>query len=170
MTRRPARHSRTERSRELRNNKTKSESLLWSVLRSRQLGGLKFRRQHPIGPYFADFACLDRHAVVELDGEYHDYQYEMDRKRQAYMESIAPPPHPLPQIIRDKLKHIGSTTCANNSGEGEPECGRRKGAVRPGGASKPYVPKSAHPTTVILRTVLRRLYPRNQSTVTGNCL
>ena len=88
MTRRPARHSRTERSRELRNNKTKSESLLWSVLRSRQLGGLKFRRQHPIGPYFADFACLDRHAVVELDGEYHDYQYEMDRKRQAYMESM----------------------------------------------------------------------------------
>lgn len=88
MTRRPARHSRTERSRELRNNKTKSESLLWSVLRSRQLGGLKFRRQHPIGPYFADFACLDRHAVVELDGEYHDYQYEMDRRRQAYMESM----------------------------------------------------------------------------------
>ena len=88
MTRRPARHSRAERSRELRNNKTKSESLLWSVLRSRQLGGLKFRRQHPIGPYFADFACLDRHAVVELDGEYHDDQYEMDRKRQAYMESM----------------------------------------------------------------------------------
>ena len=88
MTRRPARHSRTERSRELRNNKTKSESLLWSVLRSQQWGGLKFRRQHPLGPYFADFACLDRHAVVELDGEYHDYQYEMDRRRQAYMESM----------------------------------------------------------------------------------
>jgi hypothetical protein len=68
--------------------------------------------------------------------------------------SNCPSPRPLPQIIRDKLKHIGSTTCANNSGEGEPECGRRKGAERPGGASKPYVRKSAHPTTVILRTVL----------------
>ena len=88
MTRRPARHSRTDRSRELRNNKTKSESLLWSVLRSRQLAGLKFRCQHPIGPYFADFACIDKHAVVELDGEYHDDQYEMDRQRQTYMESM----------------------------------------------------------------------------------
>ncbi len=70
--------------------------------------------------------------------------------------SNGPSPHPLPQIIRDKLKHIGSTTCANNSEEGEPECGCRKGAERPGKASKPYVRKSAHPTTVILRTVLRR--------------
>ena len=88
MTRRSARHSRTDRSRELRNNKTKSESLLWSVLRSGKLAGLKFRRQHPIGPYFADFACVDKHTVVELDGEYHDDQHEMDRKRQTTMESM----------------------------------------------------------------------------------
>ena len=53
------------------------------------MAGLKFRRQHPIGPYFADFACVERRVVVELDGEYHDYQNGKDRERQAYLESLA---------------------------------------------------------------------------------
>ena len=89
VTRRPARPFRTQRSRELRDKETEPEALLWSVLRAKRLAGLTFRRQHPIGPYFADFACVERHVVVELDGEYHDYQYGKDRERQAYMESLA---------------------------------------------------------------------------------
>ena len=60
------------RARLLRENATQSESLLWQLLRRKQLCGLKFRRQHPIGPFFADFACVSRKLVIEIDGGYHD--------------------------------------------------------------------------------------------------
>ena len=52
----------------LRRNSTEAERRLWSSLRSRQLEGLKFRRQLPIGPYIVDFVCWDRKLVVEVDG------------------------------------------------------------------------------------------------------
>jgi len=51
---------------------TKAETLLWSALRDHGLAGHKFRRQTPIGPYFADFACLARKLVVEADGRSHE--------------------------------------------------------------------------------------------------
>ena len=89
MTRRPARPFQAQRSRELRGKETEAEALLWSVLRAKRLAGLKFRRQHPIGPYFADFACIERKVDVELDGEYHEYRDREDRERQTYMESLA---------------------------------------------------------------------------------
>ncbi len=87
MTRRPANLSRTKRSRELRARQTKPESLIWTVLRAKRMAGLKFRRQHPIGPYFVDFACIEKRIVVELDGRYHDFQYEKDIERQSFLES-----------------------------------------------------------------------------------
>ena len=59
------------RARALRAASTDAESLLWSKLRDRQMLGLKFRRQHPVGPYFADFACLEIGLIVELDGGQH---------------------------------------------------------------------------------------------------
>lgn len=59
------------RARALRAASTDAESLLWSKLRDRQMLGLKFRRQRPIGPYFADFACLETGLVIELDGGQH---------------------------------------------------------------------------------------------------
>lgn len=77
----------TKRARSLRKSQTESEGLLWSLLRSKQLCGLKFRRQHPIGPYFADFACPSHHVVVELDGEFHDHIQEDDLRRQRILES-----------------------------------------------------------------------------------
>jgi very-short-patch-repair endonuclease len=61
----------TERARELRNNPTAAEELLWSRLRKSQLGGLKFSRQMPIAGHFADFACRSAKLVVELDGSQH---------------------------------------------------------------------------------------------------
>lgn len=90
MPRRPANKPRTSRSRELRKTQTKAESLIWTVLRGKRLAGLKFRRQHPIGPYFADFACVETMTVVELDGEYHanEEQAAKDRERQRYLESL----------------------------------------------------------------------------------
>jgi very-short-patch-repair endonuclease len=72
--------------RKLRRNQTKSEALLWSVLRAKQLCGLKFRRQHPIGPFFADFACVERMLVVEIDGDCHDYTGEYDLAREEILK------------------------------------------------------------------------------------
>jgi len=60
-----------ERARTLRKAMSESERKLWRELRGRQMGGLRFRRQHPIGPYVADFVCLERRLVVEVDGAHH---------------------------------------------------------------------------------------------------
>ena len=59
------------RARALRANATDAERRLWSQLRNRQLAGRKFHRQHPIGPFIADFACLEARLVVEVDGGQH---------------------------------------------------------------------------------------------------
>ncbi|WP_442483552.1 endonuclease domain-containing protein [Aeoliella sp. SH292] len=75
----------TRSARELRESETLSEGLLWSVLRAQQLCGLKFRRQHPIGPYVADFACVSHRLIVEIDGGYHDSVIEADLVRQAWL-------------------------------------------------------------------------------------
>lgn len=76
-------------SREFRKKQTQTESLLWSLLRDRQLGGLKFRRQHPIGRYIADFCYYDRKLVVEVDGGVHmkQDQHLYDRLRQEDIEA-----------------------------------------------------------------------------------
>ena len=75
----------TKRAKSLRVAQTKAEGLLWSVLRGKQLCDMKFRRQHPIGPFFADFACVSRRLVVELDGSYHDLIQDKDLQRQQYL-------------------------------------------------------------------------------------
>jgi very-short-patch-repair endonuclease len=51
------------------------------------MAGIKFRRQHPIGPYFADFACSSKKLVIEIDGHYHADQVDADARRTAVMES-----------------------------------------------------------------------------------
>lgn len=64
---------------------TNAEWYMWSRLRNRQLAGYKFRRQFPIGPYFADFACLSARLVVEVDGEGHTQ--ESDSRKTGYLEA-----------------------------------------------------------------------------------
>ena len=59
--------------RQLRRDSTEAERKLWSKLNSLQLGGVKFRRQHPIGPYIVDFVSLDSKLVIEIDGGQHNY-------------------------------------------------------------------------------------------------
>ena len=59
-----------------------AEARLWARLRGGRLGGLKFRRQVPIGNAIADFVCFERRLIVELDGIQHD-QSDYDRKRDA---------------------------------------------------------------------------------------
>ena len=69
------------RARALRQGQTDAEALLWSKLRDRQILNLKFRRQRPIGLYFADFACLEIGLVIELDGGQHvDCAYDIKRE------------------------------------------------------------------------------------------
>ena len=69
------------RARELRKQLTPAEAKLWERLRSRQLGGFKFRRQQPIGAFIADFYCASSRLIVEIDGGIHNAQRESDRLR-----------------------------------------------------------------------------------------
>ena len=75
------------RSRDLRQTGTPPEKLLWLALRNGQIGGMKFRRQHPIGPYVADFYCHSAKLVVEVDGMSHDDKIRQDAARTAHIES-----------------------------------------------------------------------------------
>jgi very-short-patch-repair endonuclease len=62
----------TSLARELRERQTEAERVLWGRLRNRQLEGVKFRRQQPIGDYVVDFASFDKRLIVEIDGGQHN--------------------------------------------------------------------------------------------------
>jgi very-short-patch-repair endonuclease len=85
MPHRPIYPGRKAFARHLRKNTTNAEGLLWWALRNRQLGGSRFRRQAPFGPYILDFLCPKEGLVVELDGSQHDE--DTDRVRDAWLES-----------------------------------------------------------------------------------
>jgi very-short-patch-repair endonuclease len=75
--------------RRLRKDQTDAEKLLWNILRSRQLLGLKFRRQHSIGPYILDFYCHDCKLCIELDGGQHYTKegQQGDEARAAFLQT-----------------------------------------------------------------------------------
>jgi len=75
----------TQAARALRRNLSPPERIRWSKLRNRRLGGLRFRRQHPIGPYIADFCCTERALVVEIDGRAHEERRPHHRQRDHWM-------------------------------------------------------------------------------------
>ncbi|MNT10458.1 hypothetical protein D3C72_1452890 [compost metagenome] len=81
---------RTDRARTLRQSSGHAEERAWSALRSGQIDGHKFRRQHPIGPYFVDFACDRLRLIIEIDGGVHqlDEVMERDRQRQQALEAL----------------------------------------------------------------------------------
>ena len=74
-----------EKARSLHSAMTDAERRLWRHLRAGCLDGLKFRRQHPIPPYIADFCCIERKLVIELDGSQHSL--DVDAGRTAYLQS-----------------------------------------------------------------------------------
>lgn len=82
--------TRTARARDLRKRQTRAEAILWQYLRASRLDGLRFRRQHPIDRYFADFACVSLKLVIELDGRVHDEddQHLDDYHRQQAIEGL----------------------------------------------------------------------------------
>ncbi len=73
--------------RALRKAQTPAEDLFWELVRDRQLMGLKFRRQHQIGDYIADFYCHEHRMVIEFDGGIHSAKPQKDHKRDAWMEA-----------------------------------------------------------------------------------
>ena len=79
---------RRDRARELRRAQTDAEKKLWDRLKGGQLHGIKFRRQFPIGPFFADFCAAKELLVIELDGSQHMDMTARDEKRTKYLESL----------------------------------------------------------------------------------
>lgn len=77
----------TIRSRELRTNSTDAEKKLWRQIRNRQLEGIRFNRQVPIGPYICDFAARSHKLIVELDGGQHAEAASYDQARTRFLET-----------------------------------------------------------------------------------
>lgn len=79
-----------ENRKQLRNNSTEAEILLWLELKQSKLDGRKFRRQHSIGNYIVDFYCPSEKLAVELGGEIHfqEEQIKYDKSRDAYINSL----------------------------------------------------------------------------------
>jgi very-short-patch-repair endonuclease len=77
--------NRVPMARSLRQQPVPTQGLLWKILRNRKLGGFKFRRQHPIGIYLADFACSECKVVVETDGESHLTTQTQDKERTRFL-------------------------------------------------------------------------------------
>jgi very-short-patch-repair endonuclease len=76
---------------ELRSKLTAAEATLWTLLKSKQLEGRKFRRQHSVGNYILDFYCPFERLCVELDGAHHFTEEGMkyDEERTAYLNSVS---------------------------------------------------------------------------------
>ena len=67
--------------RHLRQKQTPEEVIIWGMLRGRRFDGLKFRRQVPVGDYFADFLCESEKLIIEIDGSDHDEKSACDDQR-----------------------------------------------------------------------------------------
>jgi len=79
-----------EFAKEMRNNQTEAESVLWQHLSNNQRKGLRFKRQHPIKYFIADFYCHGKKLIIEVDGGYHQIpeQYEYDINRDYELEEV----------------------------------------------------------------------------------
>lgn len=77
----------SEHARELRKHLTEAEQRLWLRLKRRQVAGMKFRRQQPIGPFVVDFVCFERKLIIEVDGGQHAEQVSYDAERSRWFEA-----------------------------------------------------------------------------------
>jgi len=84
----PYDQSLVKRARELRNNATFSERVLWKHLKRKQLKGYDFDRQKPIDKYIVDFFCNELMLCIEIDGESHNYKESYDKNRQVILEKM----------------------------------------------------------------------------------
>lgn len=105
-----------ELARKLRQSQTSAEEMLWECLRDRRLAGAKFRRQHPLGRYIADFYCHEGRLVVELQGGIHSLedqrQYDAIRQeiiQQQGIKVITFSNHDVEQNLEGVLQKIADT-------------------------------------------------------------
>ena len=77
-----------ELARQLRNNSTLGEVLLWQELKGGALLGLDFHRQKPLDSYIVDFYCAELQLAIEIDGDSHDYGFDEDMARQHRLEAL----------------------------------------------------------------------------------
>jgi very-short-patch-repair endonuclease len=77
----------TPLARKLRQRQTDAEGTLWYYLRAKQIDGLKFKRQQPIGNYIVDFVCLAKKIIIELDGSQHIENEAKDKRRDAWLKT-----------------------------------------------------------------------------------
>jgi len=77
-----------DRAKQLRKSMTPAEKKLWEIIRTKQLNGLRFRRQHPLNAFIADFYCSELKLVIEVDGGIHNQQKQVERDngRDAFMK------------------------------------------------------------------------------------
>jgi very-short-patch-repair endonuclease len=73
---------------QFRDNPTPAEKDFWSMVRNKQIEGLKFRRQHKIGQFIVDFYCHQAKLVVEIDGSIHEGRIKEDAVRTKHIESF----------------------------------------------------------------------------------
>ncbi len=90
------------RAKELRRPMTRAEQILWARVRDRQLGGFKFRRQYPLGPFVPDFYCAECRLIVEIDGDVHAFQQERDASRTAWFDERG---YHVIRFINDEVYH-----------------------------------------------------------------
>src|SRR6185503_3129223 len=94
------------RAREFRRDMNLPEVVLWQVLRRGQVAGLRFRRQHPIGPYILDFYCPHARLAIEVDGFAHDAAARVvhDARRKAWLaqHGITVLRIPASDVLRDE--------------------------------------------------------------------
>ena len=95
-----------KRARALRREMTLPEVVLWRALRRGAVGRLRFRRQHPVGPYVLDFYCAAARLAVEVDGAVHDVpeQATHDERRMAWLaeRGIRVLRVPAQEVLRDE--------------------------------------------------------------------
>ncbi len=91
----------------MRHEPVAMETLFWSFVRNRALGGYRFKRQVPIGGYIVDFVCPERKLIVELDGPFHAARKDYDAARDAHLESLG---YRVLQFTNDQLANDAATT------------------------------------------------------------
>jgi len=97
-----------DRARRLRREMTLPEVALWAALRGKRMGGLRFRRQHPIGSYILDFYCDELRLSLEVDGQTHDQPDALrhDARRDEWLAARGIRVHRV--SARDVLSDIGA--------------------------------------------------------------
>jgi very-short-patch-repair endonuclease len=81
---------------------TESEKILWEKLSGKKLEGFRFRRQHPIGRYIADFYNHEKKLIIEIDGDIHGKQKEYDKNRDRHLKAHG---YTLIRIKNEEIKN-----------------------------------------------------------------